>query len=188
MREREAERRSRAGAAFGATVAVTLGLLLAGPARAEGTAEDDAGELTLSAGGGLIVWDDGPWVGHVRLGGERTRDRGLGLAIDGGWLWFGQNPTYGVGTASPSLVLGLGRSGSTSGSLRAGYTMLFRDGVAHAAHAGVAVDHHLRSGGRVRVEVRDTFLPQALSLHVVEVAVGVTFPMCSGSRAAALSR
>jgi hypothetical protein len=164
----------------------------AGSARAEGTpgatAGDAGGELTVAAGGGLIVWDDGPWVGHVRFGGERTSDRGLGIAIDGGWLWFGENPSYGVGTASPSLVLGLGRSGRTSGSLRGGYTMLFRDGVAHAAHAGFAVDHHLRSGGRVRLEVRDTFLPQALSFHVVEVAVGVTFPMGGGGRAASLSR
>jgi hypothetical protein len=40
----------------------------------------------------------------------------------------------------------------------------------------------------VRLEVRDTFLPQALSFHVVEVAAGVTFPMGGGGRAASLSR
>lgn len=164
------------GRGFAGLALLAFLVSVAGAASAQGTG-GSAGAMTVAVGGGRGAWDDGPWIGHARLGPERVPERGLGVALDAGWLWVGPDPGNGVGTASPSLVLGLGRRGRASGSVRGGYTLLFREGIAHAAHAGLALDRHLRSGGRIRLELRDTFLPQDLRVHVVEVTVGIAFPM-----------
>lgn len=137
-------------------------------------------EVALSGGAGVVAAEDGPWMGHARVGPEWVPYKGFGFSLDGGWLWFGDNPQDGGLTASPSLVYSLGEKGRATTSLRAGYSLLYREGTTHAAHAGFTIDYDLDDGRAFRVEVRDTFIPAACRLHILEVTFGLVLPVSPG--------
>jgi hypothetical protein len=136
-------------------------------------------EMAVSGGAGVLAVDEGPWMGHLRLGPEWVPEEGFGFSVDGGWLWFGADPQNGGLTASPSLVYSLGGQGRLTTSLRAGYSLLYREGATHAAHAGLTIDYDVSRSSRFRVEVRDTFIPSAATLHVLEVTFGLVLPLRS---------
>jgi hypothetical protein len=152
---------------------VTLALLAGS---AVGAAAQAPAEVAFSGGAGLLVAEGGPWMSHLRIGPEWVPEKGFGFAADGGWLWFGSNPDNGGLTLSPSLVYSLGGKKGVRTTLRTGYSLLYREGAAHAVHAGLAMDYDIGPDKRLRFEVRDTFLPSAHSLHILEVTFGLILP------------
>lgn len=111
------------------------------------------------------------------FGGEGLVYKGLGVGGEVSYLKLG-GYTYGLGAVSPNASYhfrGLTKDGKWVPFVTGGYSLYFRNGVAHGLNFGGGVNYWFKERVGLRVEVRDQVLPFDGTLHYVGFRAGISF-------------
>ena len=111
------------------------------------------------------------------FGGEGMVYKGLGVGGEISYLNLG-GYTYGLGAVSPNASYhfrGLTKDGKVVPFVTGGYSLYFRNGVAHGLNFGGGVNYWFKERVGLRVEVRDQVLPFDGTLHYVGFRAGISF-------------
>jgi hypothetical protein len=102
-------------------------------------------------------------------GAEGLLKGGLGLAVDGGYLYFPRGGlNYGLGMISPGGLYQFRTNRNTVPFVTGGYTLGFRSGVVNLIHFGGGVNHWIGKNLGFRLEGRyllDPTYPEANNLQ-----------------------
>lgn len=129
-------------------------------AAAQPISAQSSGRVFIGAGASTNGYSD--LLLHVGGGGEGLLAGGLGVSADLGYLFDADAPSGGLGLFSPGLVYHFAPEKRTVPFVLGGYTLLFRDGAAHLAHAGGGVNHWFSRRLGIRGEFRAHFRDEAI--------------------------
>jgi hypothetical protein len=107
-------------------------------------------------------------------GAEGLLKGGLGLAVDGGYLFFPRGGlNYGIGMVSPGVLYQFRTNRNTVPFVTGGYTLAFRSGVANLIHFGGGVNHWIGKSLGLRLEGRYFFDPVYPEGNVLQFRAGL---------------
>ena len=150
-------------------------VLLAGAQAQSNNTKEYKGQGYAFAAPLVSNYGDSGW--QTGFGGEGLVYKGLGVGGEVSYLKLG-GYTYGLGAVSPNASYhfrGLTKDGKLVPFVTGGYSLYFRNGVAHGLNFGGGVNYWFKERVGLRVEVRDQVLPFDGTLHYVGFRAGISF-------------
>ncbi len=138
-------------------------------------------------GTGYLFWAPGAAVAccgsvgisGLGIGGQGLLYKGLGIGVEGGYLYLMQSFRSGVGIASVNGLFQLGRSRASRKVVpfvTAGYSLAFDSGgVVHALNFGGGMNYWFREKQALLLEARDYFSPAFPQVHLLTGRIGISF-------------